>query len=132
GKGFFWPRSYWKKALDDPGAGQMRYLRELILSRSYFDRVPDQSLVAGDNGERYERVIATRGINYAFLYTYTGRAFDVVGGKIAGDKVTATWMNPRNGEKTVIGDFKNTGVLHFQPPGKHENGNDWVLILDSK
>jgi hypothetical protein len=132
GKGFFWPRSTWQKALDDPGAGQMRYLKELMLSRSYFDRIPDQSLVAGENGEKYDYVIATRGNNYAFLYTYTGRAFDVVGGKIAGDKVKATWMNPRNGEKTVIGDFENKGVLHFQPPGNHENGNDWVLILDGE
>jgi hypothetical protein len=132
GKGFFWPRGYWKEALDQGGAGQMRHLKDLMLSRSYFDRVPDQSLVAGENGERYERVIATRGADYAFLYTYTGRAFDVVGGKIAGDKVKATWMNPRTGEMTVIGDFKNAGVLHFKPPGQPENGNDWVLILDSK
>jgi len=132
GKGFFSPRSYWEKALNDPGAGQMKYLKELMLSRSYFDRVPDQSLVAGTKGERYEYVIATRGANYAFLYTYTGRAIDVVGGKIAGARVKATWMNPRNGEMTVIGEFDNSGVLRFQPPGKHENGNDWVLILDSQ
>lgn len=132
GKGFFSPRKYWQEALNDPGAGQMRYLKELMLSRSYFDRVPDQSLVAGENGVRYEYVIATRGHDYAFLYTYTGRAFDVVGGKIAGEKVKATWMNPRNGELTVIGDFKNAGVMHFQPPGEHADGNDWVLILDGK
>jgi hypothetical protein len=132
GEGFFYPRKYWEEALNDPGAGQMHYLKDLMLSRSFFDRVPDQSLVAGKNGERYEYIVATRGNNYAFLYTYTGRAFDVVGGKIAGAKVKATWMNPRTGEKTVIGDFDNTGILHFQPPGQQENGNDWVLILDSQ
>lgn len=132
GKGFFSPRSYWKQALNFPGAGQMRHLKELMLSRSYFDRVPDQSLVAGENGERYDYVVATRGNDYAFLYTYTGRAFDVVAGKIAGARVKATWMNPRNGEMTVLGDYDNTGVLHFQPPGKPEPGNDWVLILDSR
>ena len=132
GKGFFSPRKYWEEALDDPGAGQMRYLKELMLSRSFFDRVPDQSLVAGKNGTRYEYVVATRGSRYAFLYTYTGRPLDVVAGKIAGDKVKASWFNPRNGETTVIGRFNNAGTLHFQPPGKHENGNDWVLILDSQ
>lgn len=132
GEGFFSPRSTWEKALNDPGAGQMHHLKELMLSRPYFERVPDQSLVAGKNGDRYDYVIATRGSNYAFLYTYTGRPFDVVAGKIAGEKVKATWMNPRTGEQTPIGDFKNTGILHFQPPGKKENGNDWVLILDSQ
>lgn len=132
GQGFFSPRKYWEEALNDPGAGQMRYLKELILSRPFFERVPDPSLVAGRNGERYDYVIATRGTRYAFLYTYTGRAFEVVGGKIAGPTVRATWMNPRTGEQTVIGEFKNEGVLSFQPPGQHANGNDWVLILDGQ
>lgn len=132
GKGFFSPRKFWYEALDDPGARQMRYLKELMLSRSFFDRVPDQSLVAGANGARYERVVATRGKNYVFLYTYTGRPLEVVAGKIAGDRVKASWFNPRDGKTTVIGDFRNSGTLRFQPPGRHEDGNDWVLILDSQ
>lgn len=130
GAGFFSPRKFWGEALNDPGAGQMHHLKELMLSRPFFERVPDQSLVAGQNGQRYDYVIATRGVGYAFLYTYTGRAFDVVGGKIAGARVKATWLNPRSGERIAIGDFPNSGILHFQPPGTPRNGNDWVLILD--
>ena len=35
----------WQQALDLPGATQMKYLRSLMESRAYFNRVPDQSVV---------------------------------------------------------------------------------------
>lgn len=121
----------WTSAINAPGAGQMVYLKKLILEFPYFERVPDQSLIA-NQGEKYDYLIATRGKNYALIYTYTGRKIAVNMGKIAGDKVTASWYNPRNGQKTKIGIVANKGVQEFQPAGKKENGNDWVLILTSK
>ena len=30
-----------------------------MLSLPYFERVPDQSIIAGENGERYNRLLAT-------------------------------------------------------------------------
>jgi len=121
----------WSDAINAPGAGQMVYLKELMLSRPFFERVPDQSLVAGEQGEKYNRLLATRGDNYAFVYTYTGRNIPVNMGKIKGDKVKASWFDPRTGKTTEIGEFENTGVHEFDPPGEEKNGNDWVLILDS-
>ena len=50
----------WYQALDDPGYQQMKYLERLMLAMPYFERVPDQSIIL-DNGEKYERLIATRG-----------------------------------------------------------------------
>ncbi|RDC58556.1 DUF4038 domain-containing protein [Pedobacter chinensis] len=124
------PKDQWITALNAPGAVQMKYLKDLMLSRSYFDRVPDQTLVAGKNGEKYEHVLATRGEEFAMLYTYTGRNFSVQMGKIDGDDVKASWFNPRTGKTTFIGKFENKGIKEFNPPGEPANGNDWVLILD--
>ncbi len=121
----------WKPALNEPGAQQMVHLKDLMLSRSFFNRVPDQSLIAKDQGEKYEYLVATRGTNYAFIYTYTGRNIPVAMGKIEGEKVKASWFDPRTGEIKEFGTFDNKGVVEFDPPGEHENGNDWVLILDS-
>jgi len=101
-----------------------------MLEFLYLERVPDQSLVA-NQGKKYDYQVATRGNDYALIYTYTGRKITVNMGKISGDKVTATWYNPRNGEKTKIGIFDNKGTKEFQPSGKKEDGNDWVLILSS-
>ena len=124
-------RFYWYEAIHHPGAGQMQYLKKLMLSKPYFDRIPDQSLINGNQGERYNYIAATRGKNYAFIYTCNGRNFKLNMGRIKGEKVRATWYNPGNGSKTTIGSFSNKGILPFNPPGKQKDGNDWVLILES-
>ncbi len=122
---------FWYDAIKAPGAGQMVYLKKLMLEFPYFERVPDQSLIA-NQGEKYDYLVATKGKNYALIYTYNGRKIAVNMGKIAGKNVAASWYNTRNGQKTKIGLVANKGVKEFQPLGKKEDGNDWVLILTSK
>jgi hypothetical protein len=117
----------WYRAIGDPGAGQMVYLKKLLLSRPYFERVPDPSLIA-EQGEKYNYLAATRGAKYAFIYTCNGRRIKVNTGKIAGQQVQASWYSPRDGSSTAIGLFPNKGVLEFDPPAAN---NDWVLILDT-
>ena len=119
----------WNEAIDDPGAGQMVHLKNLILSKPYFERVPDQSLIA-ENGERYDRLLATRGKDYALIYTWNGRDMKINMGKIGGAKVNASWYDPRTGQTKVLGKIENKGIKTFNPPGEVRNGNDWVLVLE--
>lgn len=128
----FEPTLPWYDALEAPGAvgaGQMRHLRALIEARPMLERVPDQSLIV-DNGVRYDRVLASRGTNYAFAYSYTGRPFTVRLGAIAGKRITATWYSPRDGSVVPAGSFDNRGSRRFDPPGDTAPGNDWTLVLD--
>jgi len=118
-------RTSWFQAINDPGAGQMIHLKKLMLSRSYFDRVPDPSLIA-DQGKRYDYIVATRGKDYAFIYTYTGRTFTI---NPFGKSLAASWYNPRTGETTTLGAVHSNT---FDPPGEPRPGNDWVLILIEK
>lgn len=120
----------WFQAIDDPGAGQMIFLKKLMLSRPYFERVPDESLVA-DQGQRYDYVVATRGQHYAFIYTYTGRQLRVDPAALHAAQVAASWYNPRDGNWTSIGLFPGKGIQTFDPPGGPSPGNDWVLVLDA-
>jgi len=129
-KSSYGPKEAWTTAINSAGAAQMKYLKDLMLSRSYFDRVPDQSIIAGENGKKYDRLLATRGADYLMVYTYTGRTIDLNMGKIKGDRVKASWFNPRDGKTTQIGEVGNTGTHQFDPPGEAANGNDWVLLLD--
>jgi hypothetical protein len=124
-------KSYWYQSINAPGAQQMVYLKNLMLSRPYFDRLPDQSLIAAGQGERYNRLIGTRGKNYAFVYTYNGRDMQINAEQLEGSKVKASWYNPRNGQTTAIGTFAKSKMIKFNPPGTKKNGNDWVLILDA-
>lgn len=119
----------WEEATDDPGASQMVHLKNLMLSKPYFDRVPDQALIA-ENGERYDRLLATRGKDYALIYTWNGRDMKVNMGKIGGARVNASWYDPRTGQTRVLGKIKNKGIKTFNPPGEVRNGNDWVLVLE--
>jgi hypothetical protein len=122
-------RNYWYEAVDDSGSFQMHYLAQLMVSRPYFERVYDSTLVL-DQGRRYDFIAATRGKSYLFAYTYTGRAFTIAMNKISGREVRASWYDPRTGAMQKIGTMNNSGTFRFQPPGEKHNGNDWVLVLD--
>ncbi len=123
-KGFIMDR------LETDGARAMPHLKRLVLSRPFFARVVDQSLVAGNAGEKYERVLVTRGQSYLFAYTYTGRDFTLKLGTLTGQKLNVAWFNPRTGEVAAAAPIANSGTAAFNPPGDPAPGNDWVLVLD--
>ncbi|TDO23283.1 glycoside hydrolase family 140 protein [Pedobacter duraquae] len=123
--------TYWEQGIEAPGAQQMRYLKKLIESHPYFERVPDQSLIASGQGEKYDRLLATRGKKYAYIYTYTGRVMLIDASKLDGKMIKANWVNPRTGLVTTIGVFPKGKSMKFNPPGAQKNGNDWVLLLDA-
>lgn len=127
GEGDFGVKEKWSDALQAPGAAQMIHLRDLVLSKPYYERVPDQSLIEGQ-GERYEYLVASRGRKYAFVYNYTGRRMNIRMGKIAGTEVKTSWFDPRNGKYTEAGNIPNEGIKTFDPPTKE----DWVLVLESR
>lgn len=119
------------EALDVEGSFELQYLKNLILSRPYFERENDQSAVSGDEGEKYHRILVSKGKDYLMAYNYTGRDFTIQMGKISGKKVIGWWYDTRTGSSEKIGEFKNKGNVTFNPPGTKFNGNDWVLVLDN-
>jgi len=121
---------YWYDLLDLPGAWDMMHVRHLMESRPMTARVPDQSLIVSENPSGPEYSTATRGADYAFIYSSFGKPLTVALGKISGERVTAWWFDPRTGEATRIGEYANAGVQTFTPPGVASRGNDWVLVLD--
>jgi hypothetical protein len=124
------PLFYWYEAIHRPGAAQMQYVRKLIESRPYLSRIPDQSLVV-DALDGHDRIVATRGDGYAFIYSAQGRKFTVNLGKISGEKLKASWYNPRTGTSTAAGELDNAGTREFTCPSEGF-GSDWVLVLDAK
>jgi hypothetical protein len=125
----FFPRQNWKIGLNAEAATQMKHLKKLMESYSYFDRVPLEQLVY-HNGNKYERVIATMGNNYAMFYVHNGKEFEADTRYFKFKASKGYWFNPRTGEKEKATLLKNKGVVSFNPPGEKQNGNDWVLILE--
>lgn len=120
---------FWKTALDLPAANQVKYLKRLIESRPILDRIPDQSLIVECNNSAYERIQATRGSDYAFIYSAMGKSFTVNMEKVSGSQLMGYWFNPKNGQVKEIGLFSNKGKNQFTPP-TNGYGQDWVLVLD--
>ncbi len=120
----------WKQTIQAPGANQMKFLKQLLLSKSYFDRVPAQEIIADNNQTQYNYIVATKGKAYAMAYTYTGRNFDIDFSKLGFKPKKAFWFRPENGKQTKLKLPAKKGVVTFNPPGEPANGNDWVLVLE--
>lgn len=116
----------WTEALRDPGFNQMKYLKRLMLSLPYFERVPDQSIIQ-ENGVQYDRLIAARGADYLLVYNYTSRIMTLDLRKISGDKKRAWWMDAATGRFTFLGEF-DSKVCTFRPHKTIDGIEDGVLI----
>ncbi|MCL2775376.1 MAG: glycoside hydrolase family 140 protein [Oscillospiraceae bacterium] len=120
---------HWREAIHRPGAEQMKYVKELLMSRNFLELTPYQKLLS-ENYEGANYMSAARGQKYAFIYIPNGLDVKVNMGILPGDYITAFWYDPRNGGYTFANAVKNEGVVTFNPPSSGRN-NDWVLLLDS-
>ena len=127
----------WTAAIEQPGAQQMRHARALLESRPFLTRVPADDVIVASRvatsvpGAGRYRFVATRDSagSYAMVYAPVGRAFTVRLAAVSGQRVRASWFNPRTGAATVIGTFPSTGERTFTPPDPGEL-LDWILVLD--
>jgi hypothetical protein len=93
------------------------------------ERVPDQSLIMENNLARSQQIQATRGQDYAFIYSSEGKDFTVALEKVNGKILRCYWYNPRDGKTTDLDNVENKGWEKFVPPSSGY-GQDWVLVID--
>ena len=120
----------WKKATRAEGATEMKYLKKLMLSRPYFTRIADQSLIKSPVGTTYlDLVYATRDENksYALIYLPQNKPVKIDLSKISGVTKNVFWYDVRSGKSTPSKSVKGNGVQSFSPP---KEGKDWVLVID--
>jgi hypothetical protein len=142
GRGVIWPDKTWDKAMDDPGSGQMGYLRALMESRPFLARFPDQGILSGpvpSHASDHVQVCrdGTPGNNdasYIMAYLpYINRA-RVSTKSIPGEKLKIWWFNPSTAYAFPQGTIENTGSFQFNNWqslfGEGEGGPDWVVVID--
>ncbi|MBQ2495291.1 MAG: glycoside hydrolase family 140 protein, partial [Prevotella sp.] len=117
----------WWDAMKDPGYQQMKYLKWLMLAFPFTERIGDQSIIVGQNGERYDRIIATRGRDYLLVYNYSGKPMQIDLTKISGTKKNIWFMNPKDGVLNYVGEYDNK-VCEFTFDGAYLRESDRVLI----
>jgi hypothetical protein len=93
--------------------------------------VPDQSVLASDEGKGPDRVAAARAEDGGFVIAYlpTGKPVSIKMDQVSGKSVTARWYDPRDGTWRPIGTYPNSGTHEFVAPAQGPR-SDWVLVLD--
>ena len=129
GKGSYGVREVWKDALHHPGAGQMRYLKELMESVDFVQGRPEDSMLRFGQKERYHRISVFAGEDFVFCYDYSGDEFLLDLTRYQDKEMDAWWMDPRSGVYSYIDTLKGQEKRLFGPAARREGANDWVLVL---
>jgi len=125
--------NFWDKALDRPGAEDMRHVKKLFTQFPLGSFHVDQSVVYGTNflDEDNIRAIVANDKSFILLYLNKGQEVSVNLSKLVRSGV-ASWFNPREGIINEIGSIDNKGIRLFDPPGEFgQYGNDWILVLEA-
>ena len=120
----------WQQAKDAEAAGEMQYVKNLMLSRPYFSRIADQSIIKSPAGKDYKDLVyATIDGNktFAMIYMPQNKPVQIDLSKVSGSKKNAWWYDVRNGKATMVNSVGGKGTKTFSPP---KNGVDWVLVID--
>ena len=122
----------WKKALDAPGAVQLRILKKIFTGlNEWWYLVPDQSLFASGGqtqGQILNLAACHKDGKWVMVYLADKTSFSIHMNKLAAVQVTARWLDPRTGDATAAGNFTNTGVQSFSTPA---NWEDALLLLET-
>jgi len=126
------PLRPWKEALDLPMANQVKHLKNLMLSRPFLSRIPDQSMVVDNQAEDNDYTSATRDAKgtYAMVYFPQGKPQTIDTGKLSGNSFMSTWYDPRTGV-SFKGPVFQKEHIEIHPPSEGL-GNDWVLVIDGE
>lgn len=125
-------KEHWYTAVDAKGAAQMKYLKQLMLSKPCFERVPANNLLSRQQGEKYDYIAVTRGTDYILAYTCNGSDISLNIKETGWSEFKAEWFDPRTGKITEIAGDSIKEDHSFNPPGRKTDGNDWVLIIEKE
>jgi len=123
---------YWTEAIDRPGAFQAGFLRKLIESRSVTNRVPDQSIVIGGQGEKGGYATAFRDADNKYCMVYLPVSVNIILNLsfMPAKQIRIWWFNPRAGDAGEPITVQKTEKISLTPPPSGEVQTDWVLVID--
>jgi hypothetical protein len=119
----------WQQAARAEAAGQMQYLKNLMLSRPYLSRIGDQQLIRNAGRDYTDLLVATRDENgtYAMIYLPLNKPVKIDLASIQGSIKNIWWFDPRTGKVIADKPVKGSGIKTFTPP---HHDKDWILVID--
>lgn len=127
------PLRPWPEALDLPMANQAQHLKNLMLSRPFFSRIPDQSMVVGEQADDNTYVAATRDAEgtCAMFYFPQGGKKTLDLSKLANKKLVVWWFDPRTGNSYQGEPLARGNTVNITAPTTGK-AHDWVLVIDTE
>lgn len=123
---------YWYELLDRPGAFQAGYLRKLIESRPYVNRIPDTAIIIKGQGVKADYITAFRDSlgRYMMVYIPEGKTITVNTSFVPAKQLMVSWFDPKTGKTVKSEIVSNRKQIDFTSPTTGK-GNDWVLVIDN-
>ena len=122
-------RGYWYSSLDLEGAADMIHARRLMESLSWEERRPCPEIILSENDDPERKAVALRGKDYLLIYIPDSERITCDLGALGeGERLSAEWMNPRDGTFTKAGEVEASDAVTFTTPSSGR-GNDWLLLL---
>ncbi|MCL5997343.1 MAG: glycoside hydrolase family 140 protein [Chloroflexi bacterium] len=127
--------SAWKITLDAPAAAHMGVLKRLFTARDWWNLLPDQSLITNHThpGSTLHTAARASDGRWAIVYLSSPTSFTLYtptfsAGHPLGHPLRATWIDPRDGTETPLGNLPTTEAPTLvTPPG----WEDAVLLVDT-
>lgn len=112
--------------MNDPGSAQMGYLYNLMTSVNFQDGKHNDSLTDNDGFTKYDRISAFSGKDFALIYNYSGRSFEINLEALEFKPVSARWYDPSNG-KFLDTETGFSGMVDV--PQNSSGESDMILVL---
>ena len=131
----------WREGVADAGSRQMRHVRDLFATRSWWKLRPDMlnELVpsrvdrVSPGDEQWPAAARADDGSFALVYLPTNRPVVVDTAKVAAG-AKALWFDPTDGstQPATSKPWRKTPWQEFTPPAKNASGDeDFMLILES-
>lgn len=134
GPGLFEGPGDWQQQLASRGANSMIHLRQFFEQHSWWDLVPNESLIF-DASNKKNRPSAALSRDRAFAVAYAPNAstLSVDFRQMSGRKVSGEWFDPSSGAtepaRPIASDAESAD---FKAPSQNSAGDsDWILVLQS-
>jgi hypothetical protein len=122
----------WTRFLDNQGAKQMGYLRQLMESRPVQGRKPYPEIILNPRDE-FQRIVALHGDGFIMVYSPQGYEIELFSSKLNVGGYNVWWFDPRTGKTIRSGLLtveSDTRVSVKLVPPSRGPGFDWVLVMD--
>lgn len=121
----------WKQALRSPGANHLTVSRAFFQSLAWWTLVPDPSIIVkgAGSGRSLNAAMGSSAGDMIIVYLSTATSVTIDLSKITSQSLsTATWIDPKTGERHRIGSLKDDGIRAFSTPKGWE---DALLLIEA-